>query len=73
MLTTCAEVATDWSFSVEEVSAGVYLAKGVDKAGRSVEVTGTDPGAALDECKKSAAEVGDPPPPNTGSQPQRHS
>jgi hypothetical protein len=28
---------TEWSFSVEEVSAGVYRANGVDSAGRTVE------------------------------------
>jgi hypothetical protein len=34
-------VLTDWSFSLEEVSAGVYRARGIDAAGRSVEKTGT--------------------------------
>lgn len=36
-------VEAEWAFDVTEVSAGVYHVKGRDKAGRCVEVTGTDP------------------------------
>jgi hypothetical protein len=46
-----------WSFSVEETSAGVYRARGVDSAGRTVEATGTDPDATLEECTRAAAEM----------------
>ena len=46
-----------WSFSVEEVSAGVYRAKGVDDAGRTVECSGTDPDSALAECQRAALSV----------------
>jgi hypothetical protein len=47
----------DWSFSVEEVSVGAYRARGVDEAGRSVEVVRTDPDEALAECRQAAAEM----------------
>lgn len=42
---------------VDEASAGVYKAYGTDKSGRRVEVTGTDPNALLDECKKYAERI----------------
>ena len=48
-----------WSFSVEEVSAGVYRARGVDSAGRTVEATGSDPDRLLEECKQAAAKEDD--------------
>ncbi len=47
----------DWTFEIDEVSAGVFRVRGVDEAGRSVEATGTDPDALLDECKESAAKI----------------
>jgi hypothetical protein len=40
----------EWSFSVDEVSAGVYRAAGLDLAGRSVQTTSTDPEAALQDA-----------------------
>ncbi len=43
-----------WSFNVEEVSAGVYRVRGADRSGRSVEATGTDPDALLEQCKRDA-------------------
>lgn len=46
-----------WSFTIEEVSAGVYRVRGVDEAGRSVEATGIDPDALMEECKLSAARI----------------
>jgi hypothetical protein len=51
------EASAEWSFSVEEVSAGVFRAQGIDAAGRTVEVTRSDPAEALDECRKAAAEM----------------
>jgi hypothetical protein len=48
---------SEWSFEVDEVSAGVYRVHGTDKAGRSVQFTGTDPDAVLEECKKRAARI----------------
>jgi len=47
----------DWTFEIDEVSAGVYRVKGTDDAGRSVEATGTDPDVLLDDCKRSAARI----------------
>jgi hypothetical protein len=49
-----------WSFSSEEVSAGVYRLRGVDSAGRSVEATGTDYDELLTRLKRQAAEIGQP-------------
>ena len=50
-----------WSFWVEEVSAGVYQARGFDAAGRTAEATGSDPDALLEDCKQAAVAVHDPP------------
>jgi hypothetical protein len=50
-----------WSFSVEEVSAGVYRARGVDSTGRPVETTGSDPDRLLEECKQAAVRLRDRP------------
>jgi hypothetical protein len=47
----------EWTFEIDEVSAGVYRVQGVDEEGRSVEVTGTDPDALLDDGRKWAASV----------------
>lgn len=46
-----------WTFDVDEVSAGVYRAVGVDEAGRSVQATGIDPDQLLDECRRAAASM----------------
>ena len=46
-----------WSFQIEEMSAGVYKVRGIDEAGRSVELTGTDPYILLEKRKKAAAEI----------------
>ena len=48
---------SSWLFRIDEVSAGVYQAHGVDRAGRSVQKTGTDPDILLEECKQAAAEI----------------
>jgi hypothetical protein len=47
----------EWSFEVEEVSAGVYEVTGVDRFGHRVQSKGTDPDALLDEARKWAAKV----------------
>jgi hypothetical protein len=44
----------DWSFDVEEISAGVYRVTGMSRIGLMVELTATDPGAAVAECKRMA-------------------
>lgn len=46
-----------WSFVVDEVSAGVYRASGVDRLGRSVGTEGTDPDTLLDHCRVLASEM----------------
>ena len=46
-----------WTFEIKEVSAGVFLVKGSDKYGRSIEVTGIDPDAMLEECRRYAAKL----------------
>lgn len=46
-----------WSFTVEEVSAGVYRVRGVDRSGRSVEKTGTEPEEILAELQEAAARM----------------
>jgi hypothetical protein len=43
-----------WHFTVEERSAGVYVALARDEAGRSVQCTGDDPDALLDRCREDA-------------------
>lgn len=46
-----------WIFFGEEVSASVYKVGGKDEAGRNIELTGTDPDALLEDCKKYAAKI----------------
>jgi hypothetical protein len=46
-----------WSFSVEEVSAGVYEIVGVHETGRRVEAKGTDYDGLLSDCRHRAAQV----------------
>jgi hypothetical protein len=46
-----------WSFTIDEVSAGVYRASGRDRAGRSVEANGHDPSALIEECKRTVLEM----------------
>jgi hypothetical protein len=54
---TAEQGISDWSFSVEETSAGVYQARGVDPSGRRVETSGTNPDYALEKCKRAAVEL----------------
>lgn len=46
-----------WAFSVEEVSAGVYLVRGRDSQNRQVALTGTDADSLVRECRKQAMEL----------------
>jgi len=46
-----------WTFEVEEVSANVYRATGVDAVGRRVEMTGTDEEALEHDCRDAAARI----------------
>ncbi len=43
-----------WQFSADEVSAGVYRAKGVGPGGMQVEATETEPSLALAVCREFA-------------------
>jgi hypothetical protein len=49
----------NWRFEVDEVSAGVWHGRGTDRAGRSVEASGTDPEALLDKLKSWAGDIAD--------------
>ena len=46
-----------WYFDADEVSAGVFTAKGWDLFGRAVEATGTDPDKLIEKCRKDAVEL----------------
>jgi hypothetical protein len=43
-----------WHFETDEVSAGVYTCKGVDRQGRYVEAQGSDLDALIERCRKDA-------------------
>jgi hypothetical protein len=47
----------DWNYTVEEVSMGVYQLKGIDKQGRIVDLTGTDPDKLIQEFITSAKHI----------------
>ena len=47
----------DWTFSVEEVSAGVYEVTAMDSVGRRVQAKGVDPDALLADCRRDAARL----------------
>lgn len=49
----------NWSFDLDEVSANVYEAVGIDKYGHRVSYTGTDLEAILNQCKSAAKEIDD--------------
>jgi hypothetical protein len=57
----------DWSFDIDEVSAGVYRAFGRDRHGRNVEACGLDPDALIGKCRQAAHEL------MAGSAKQTHS
>jgi len=52
-----ADQLKDWEFKIDEISANVYKVRGVDKLGKSVEKTGTDPDMLLAECKADAMKL----------------
>jgi len=49
-----------WRFNVDEISAGVYRVRGVDRSGRSVETTRTDAEEAIEWCRSAAREITQP-------------
>jgi len=52
-----AGIVEGWFFRVDEVSAGAYLAEGIDVWGRRVSCSGTDPDELLERCVKDAREI----------------
>lgn len=50
---------SSWKFGVEEVSAGAWHVRGVDRVGRTVEASGSDPDALLAKLKSYAQEIAD--------------
>ena len=44
-----------WEFRIDEVSANVFVVRASDRAGRTVERTGTDPNALLEECHQEVS------------------
>ena len=46
----------EWDFSVDEVSNSVYQISAVDNQGRKVEMTGTDVGKLISNCKAAVLE-----------------
>ncbi len=47
----------EWTFSEEELSAGVYRVTAVDRMGRRVERTGIDPAQLRCECGKDVEHI----------------
>lgn len=46
-----------WTFLVEERSAGIYVARGSDQSGRSVQSSGTDADALLERFREDASKL----------------
>jgi hypothetical protein len=44
----------EWSFEIDEVSAGVYEVTASDNRGRRFSSKGTDPDALLESCREQA-------------------
>ncbi len=49
----------EWTFDLDEVSAGVYEVIGTDRAGHRVQAKGTDLDKLVDECRQSAGRIGE--------------
>ena len=47
----------DWTFDVNEVSAGVYEVLGRSSRGQTVNAKGTDVYALINECKQRASDL----------------
>jgi hypothetical protein len=48
---------SDWSFAIDEVSAGVYRVVGRDLAGRTVEATGPRLKVQIEKCMQAASQM----------------
>lgn len=44
----------EWSFDIDEISAGVYQIIATDRGGHRISKTGIDPDGLIDECKREA-------------------
>ena len=47
----------DWSFDIQEVSAGVYEVTAMDTFGHRVQMKGTDYDALLSECRRAVTDM----------------
>lgn len=47
----------EWSFDIDEVSAGVYQIIATDRQGRRISKTGIDPEALIQECRREAGSI----------------
>ena len=48
----------NWTFNVDEVSAGLYEVTGRDKQGHIVSATGTDVDRVMEKCRQDASRLG---------------
>jgi hypothetical protein len=46
-----------WEFHIDEVSANVFVVRASDGAGRTIEKTGIDPDALLEECRQEVKQT----------------
>ena len=53
MIKTFSELP-EWSFELDEISAGVYKVIGTDKSGHVVSATGIDLDELIEQCKRDA-------------------
>ena len=56
------ELVPGWSFEVNEVETGLFVATAEDAFGRRMQATGDNPQSALEECRLGAASLPTPPP-----------
>lgn len=47
----------EWTFTMEEVSAGMYEVSGRDKKGHLVSAKGTDLDVLLEDCRMQAKKI----------------
>jgi hypothetical protein len=47
----------EWSFDIDEVSAGVYQVAATDRTGQRMSKTGVDPEALIEECRNEVRKL----------------
>ena len=47
----------DWSFDIDETSAGVYQVVAIDKQGHLISAAGIDPEMLVAECRSEASNI----------------